>query len=200
MDKKFKVVFTIICILLQVCVYASEKSSSVVIVKSNWTSQIVLSEILKNIYTSIGIKSELNKLSVEKQWGAIARGNIDIQVEVWQGTMEKEFNRLIKSKKFILAGSHKATTREDWWYPKYVEKLCPGLPDWRALKNCSAIFKTNTSNGKGRYLGGPWEKPHKVRIRVLNLNFIIERVSKGDDLWIELEQAYKKQKPIILFN
>lgn len=39
-----------------------------------------------------------------------------------------------------------------------------------------------------------------ARVRTLGLNFIIERAKKGNDLWVELEKAYKKKNPIILFN
>jgi hypothetical protein len=30
----------------------------------------------------------------------------------------------------IDAATHDAKTREDWWYPSYVEDVCPGLPDF----------------------------------------------------------------------
>ena len=44
-------------------------------------------------------------------------------------------------------------------YPNWVadKGLCPGLPDWTALKNpdCAKNFATPDSGGKGRMLEGP---------------------------------------------
>ena len=113
--------------------------------------------------------------------------------------MATMFDRVIESGKVLDAGSHKATTREEWWYPTYVEQLCPGLPDWRALKKCSALFANDGSN-TGRYVAGPWEKPEAARIRALDLNFKIDTVKQADDLWLELKSAVKQNKAIVLFN
>jgi glycine betaine/proline transport system substrate-binding protein len=177
-----------------------ENKEEVIIVINNWTSQIALSNILKEILVTHGVSVSLKTVKVEDQWGELARGWSDVQLEVWQGTMEDKFQKLTKSGKFIDAGSHMATTREDWWYPSYVKKLCPGLPDWKALRNCAKIFETASSKGKGRYLGGPWEKPDKARIRALGLDFIIERAKTSDGLWVALKKAVKEKKPILLFN
>ena len=32
-------------------------------------------------------------------------------------------------------GDHEARTLEDMGYPNWVAKLCPGLPNWEALKS-----------------------------------------------------------------
>jgi glycine betaine/proline transport system substrate-binding protein len=114
--------------------------------------------------------------------------------------MENMLNKLVKTGEILEAGTYDAVTREEWWYPYYVEEKCPGLPDWKALKKCAHLFSENGLEKMGRYLGGPWEKPDRARVRALGLNFKIERVKKGDDLWVELEKAYRVKKPIILFN
>ena len=172
----------------------------IVIVTNDWTSQIVLSHVLKNIYDRQGYPARLKSLETAEQWGFLSRGRAHVQVEVWEGTMAKMLKRLVDSGEVVVAGTHDATTREDWWYPNYVEGLCPGLPDWRALKNCAHVFSTPSTGKKGRYLGGPWEKPDKARVRALDLDFVIERVKKGSDLWVALENAYSEKRPIILFN
>ena len=42
-------------------------------------------------------------------------------------------------------------------YPNWVADLCPGLPDWNALKSpdCAKLFAPPDSGGKGRMLEGP---------------------------------------------
>jgi len=176
---------------------ASESNQPIRIIINDWTSQIVISHILGKIYTSMGYNVEQN---TEMQWGDLQRGTADVQVEVWEGSMAEDFNRIRRYGHVIDAGTYTAITREDWWYPSYVEKLCPGLPDWRALKRCAAIFATKNTAPKGRYLAGPWEKTNGARIRALNLGFKIELVKKTEDLWVELEKAYQQRKPIVLSN
>jgi glycine betaine/proline transport system substrate-binding protein len=188
------------CTLLFILPAPSQSQEPIKIITNNWTSQIVLSYITGNIFQAQGATVEYIPSSVSNQWGALVHGAAHIQVEVWEGTMSDQFNRLVSAGTIIDAGSHNATTLEDWWYPKYVEALCPGLPDWRALKACAAIFQRPGSQGKGVYFAGPWEKPDEARIRALGLDLQVRVLSQGDDLWVELKKAYETQTPIILFN
>lgn len=179
---------------------SADEMQPIKIVINNWTSQIVLSYITGDLFSKMGYQVIYQKSAISEQWGALAYGASDVQIEVWEGTMADQFNRMIKEGLFVDAGQHDAKTREDWWYPDYVEKACPGLPDWKALKACSAIFASEGSNNKGLYFAGPWEKPDEARIRALEMDFVVHTVEKGDDLWVELEKAVKLQKPIVLFN
>lgn len=170
------------------------------ILTNNWTSQIVLSHITGKMLSTIGYPVSYVQSSTSDQWGALAHGSADIQVEVWEGTMSDRFNRLVANNSILDAGTHTAKTREDWWYPLYVEKLCPGLPDWRALKACAKLFQQPDSQGLGVYYAGPWEKPDEARIRALEMDFKVELLDTGDDLWRVLKSAYNDQTPIVLFN
>lgn len=199
LGSQVRTIFIIMGFFLSNISYGKKSQDPIIVIENDWTSQVVMANLLKQLLQDQGYHVSLRKLKTDKQWGEISRGWAHIQVEVWQGTMEEMFHRVVKSGG-IDAGNHDATTREDWWYPLYVEKLCPGLPNWQALKNCAEIFATPSSGGKGRYLGGPWEKPDKARIRALGLDFVIERVNEGDELWVELDKAYKNKDPIILFN
>jgi glycine betaine/proline transport system substrate-binding protein len=181
-------------------VIGSSAKRPIVITKNNWTSQIVLSHILKNIYKHSKIYSVIKDLPESKQWPRLSRGWSHVQVEVWQGTMESNYNKYIRMGSIIDVGDHNAKTREEWWYPKYVEELCPGLPSWKALLKCSHIFKHFRSGDKGRYVAGPWEKPELQRVKALNLNIFVDRVKTADDLWKELEAAVATKKPILIFN
>ena len=170
------------------------------IVTNNWTSQVVLSNVTGEVFRTMGYPIEYLSVTTSEQWGALAHGVAHVQIEVWEGTMSSMFNRMVQEGGMVDAGTHSATTREEWWYPQYVEPLCPGLPDWQALKSCAQIFSTSESGDKGVYFAGPWEKPDEARIRALGLNFDVHVLDKGDDLWVQLEQAYKQKKPIVLFN
>ena len=175
-------------------------SDPIRIIENNWSSQLVLSRIAGALFQRQGYEVSYQRASVSEQWGALAHGIDHVQLEVWQGTMEANFSRMVASGKILDVGSHTATTREDWWYPLYVEKLCPGLPDWRALKRCSAIFATGKTGTSGSYLAGPWEKPEAARVRALGLDFTVVQATSADHLWRALAEAEKNQQPIVLFN
>ncbi|MCG7496597.1 ABC transporter substrate-binding protein [Vibrio sp. Of7-15] len=170
------------------------------ITTNDWSSQLVLSHITAGIFQSMGYKTEFFSTTTNLQWGSLSRGISHIQVEVWEGTMGKMFNRMIDSGSLIDAGNHDAKTREEWWYPKHVEKVCPGLPDWKALNQCYELFLHPETAPYGRYLGGPWEKPDKARIRALGMQFHVVRVTHSDELRMALTEAIETQTPIVLFN
>ncbi|MCP4115058.1 MAG: ABC transporter substrate-binding protein [Desulfobacteraceae bacterium] len=177
-----------------------ENQDPVKIVLNNWTSQRVMSIITGKILEHMGYSVEYRDASEKEQWGGLQRGIYHVQVEIWEGTMKGTFDKMVKLGGMTDAGSHFAKTREEWWYPSYVEEQCPGLPDWKALKRCYSLFATPETSPKGRYLAGPWERPDEARIRALGLNFKVVVVKHGDDLRDELEKAIKNKTPIVLFN
>lgn len=169
------------------------------IITNDWSSQIVLSKVLGKVYQSLGYTVKYPFYPVDKQFGAMNLGWAHVQVEIWEGTMLEDFTHVNK-KHVVRAGVHDAKTREEWWYPAYVKELCPGLPDYKALKKCSYIFATKESKGKGVYLGGPWEKPDALMVRALGLDFIIKTAKNSDELTHYIENAYTEKKPILVFN
>jgi glycine betaine/proline transport system substrate-binding protein len=179
-----------------------ESSEPIKVVVNNWTSQLVLANISGRLLEKLGYRVEYEPAHTQLQYSAIGNGDMHLQVEVWQGTMAVPFESQVARGRMVDAGSHDAVTREDWWYPVYVEEICPGLPDWTALNECSAKLATSDTAPKGRYLAGPtdWEKPDQERVAALGLN--IEVVNAGDALQLrtELEAASRQKGPIILFN
>jgi glycine betaine/proline transport system substrate-binding protein len=170
------------------------------IVLNDWTSQLVLSHITAELFEGMGYSVIFSKKTTGAQWGALQRGLAHVQMEVWQGTMEKMYTRMIDEGGIIDAGSHDAKTREEWWFPDYVLDLCPGLPSWRALNSCAHLFETKETSPRGRYLGGPWEKPDGAKIRALDLKFKVVTANNSDELWEILDKAIRNKQPIVLFN
>ena len=194
--------FLLVLVMASPAAFSKEAkdNNAIRIITNNWTSQIVLAHITGKVFSSIGYPIEYLASTTSDQWGALAHGSADVQIEVWEGTMSDQFNRLTSAGSIIDAGSHTATTREDWWYPKYVEELCPGLPDWQALKDCAKIFSRPNSNGSGIYYAGPWEKPDEAKVRALDMDFKVHALDSGDDLWVELKKAHANKTPVVLFN
>lgn len=167
---------------------------------NEWASQRVLSKALGKVISDSGVPVEYIEINVEDQWGALKRDAIHFQVEIWEPSMKQPFNSLVAQGEIIEMGKHEATVIEEWWYPNYVEKYCPSLPNWTALNQCIALFKKKPSDAKGVYYGGPWNYGDADIIRALNINFEINRLANGKELWQQLSQAIEKQEPIVLLN
>jgi len=167
---------------------------------NDWPSQRLLSKLVGDKIEQLGFAVEYLPISSINQLGALRKGIIHIQVEVWQTYDDGEVGIAFDKGYIDDLGLHSAFGREDWWYPEYVEQLCPGLPNWKALKKCSALFIDDSHGGKGVYYTGPWNYRDADMIRALDLNFAIERLSNAEQLWQKLDQADKSKKAIILLH
>ena len=114
--------------------------------------------------------------------------------------MEPDYERALRHGGIVDAGSHSATTREEWWYPDYVANQCPGLPQWQALRSCAALFSEGGSDQRGIFHTGPWERFERERIRALDLPLEIRRHKDSDALWRLLRDAVEERKPILIIN
>lgn len=196
----------ILASLMFVCtapVMAKDSKKPIIIPTHNWSSQIVMSHVVGGLFEKIGDNVEYKPADSQAVYESIRRGDITISMEVWQSTFGKSFNKALDKGGIIDAGTHKAKTVEEWWYPAYVADLCPGLPDWKALNKCAEKFSTPDTAPKGRYLDGPadWHgQETKDRIAALNMDFKAVFAGSAAALWAELESAKKQNKPIVLFN
>lgn len=194
--------FAAVLSILTVTTHASstlDKRPSVNIPLLDWSSQRVISIAIGNLLKEQGYKVNYQSMSEEKIWGALARGLVHFQIEIWQASANEEFQAMIKKNRLADLGKHSVSTIEEWWYPEYVEDLCPELPDWRALNKCAALFSRDGSD-QGTYLTGPWPYRDADLIRSLKLNFKIERFSDSEAIWLELATAEAKKRAIIILN
>lgn len=197
--KIYPILFLFLYYLPITSVAQDQKSAHITIALNDWASQIVLSYAIGNLLEKQGYNIFYREISTAKQWGAIRLGEIDLQLEVWEGSMARDFLRMVEQKLIIDAGNHSATTREEWWYPAYVEKVCKGLPNWKSLNNCSHLFVMDYSGEKGVYITGPWDKREGKRIRSLKLNFLLKKIG-GEAFKPTILLAIKKQTPLLIFN
>ncbi len=178
-----------------------ESDDPIIIVQNNWTSQLVLSNVVGKVLEGMGYTVEYKPSDSQLQFTAIANGDMHFQIEAWEGSMKSAFEKALKEG-MVDAGTHDAVTREEWWVPSYVAEKCPGLPDWKALDKCAAIFATAETKPKGRFVGPPadWGKNYAERVEALKMNFIAINVGQAATLWAELQSAYDRKEPIVLFN
>ena len=201
--KKIAVTLLLISFIAYNLAIAKDSDDPIVIPTHNWSSQIVMSHIVGKLFEKLG--DNVKYLSTDSQavYESIRRGDVTIELEVWESTFGKAFNAALKKGGIVDAGTHAAKTLEEWWYPSYVEKHCPGLPNWKALNKCAKKFATPETKPKGRYLDGPadWHGAKtEATIKALNLNFKAVYAGSAGALWAELSSAHKRDEPIVIFN
>ncbi len=187
---------------LPVAALAEDSSDPIVIPIHNWSSQIVMSHAVGQIFEEMGDNVEYVSTDSQAVYEAIRLGDAALELEVWEGAFGVAFNEALEKGGIVDAGAHDAVTREDWWYPAWVKEACPGLPDWQALNDCSAVFATPETGEQGRFLGGPvdWLKHDAERVEALGMDFTVVNAGSAAALWAEVAAAEKTGRPVVLFN
>jgi glycine betaine/proline transport system substrate-binding protein len=178
----------------------------IVIPIHNWSSQIVMAYVIGGIFESLGDNVEYVPADSQVVYESIRNGDVTISHEVWEYSFGGSFYNAIAKGGVIDAGTHAAVTREEVGVPQWVidKNLCPGLPNWEALKNCKDVFTTPDSGGKGRILDGPqtWhgsEYPDRVQA-LLGDDWVVQFAGSAHALWEELASAKKEGRGTIIFN
>jgi glycine betaine/proline transport system substrate-binding protein len=147
-----------------------------------------------------GYKVEFVKIDYTAHFTALEFGDVDLSPAVW-GTSKDLIDKTLASGSVKNSGSLGVQTRESWWYPNYVGDLCPGLPDWKALKDpaCIKALTTSTSEGKINYLGTPpdFAAYDDERIKALGLQVHITLPGTVGTMVATMQGAIQKKEPII---
>ena len=186
---------------------AADSTQPIVIPLHNWSSQLVMAHVIGGIFESMGSNVEYVPADSQAVYESIRNGDVTISHEVWQSSMGDSFYNAMAKGGLIDAGTHSAATLEEMGVPTWVidENLCPGLPNWEALKNCKDVFATADSGGKGRWLEGPqsWHgtlMPDRVAALGLGDDWTVKFAGTGAALWAELASAKKEGRGTIIFN
>ena len=173
----------------------------------NWSSQLVMAHVIGGMFESMGNNVEYVPVDNQTSFEAVRNGDITLVHEVWQSTMQNAYYNAMEKGGLIDAGTHAAATLEEMGVPNWVieKNLCPGLPNWEALKNCHEVFATADSGGKGRWLEGPqsWHgdvMPNRVKGLGLDDTWVVKFAGGADALWTELKAAEKEGRGTIIFN
>ncbi|MFT4715623.1 MAG: glycine betaine/proline transport system substrate-binding protein [Paracoccaceae bacterium] len=186
---------------------AQDSAEPIVIPTHNWSSQVVMAYVIGGIFEGMGNNVEYVPADSQAVYEAIRNGDVTISHEVWQSSFGASFYNAMAKGGVIDAGTHSAATLEEMGVPQYVidNNLCPGLPNWEALKNCKDVFTTADSEGKGRWLEGPqsWHgdlMPERVAALGLGDDYVVKFAGGADAIWAELASAEKEGRGIITFN
>jgi glycine betaine/proline transport system substrate-binding protein len=183
---------------------APESQDPIRIALFDWTSVNVNANILGGIYKRLGYNVEyvtadyLSSLTT-----GLTNGDITVIMEEWDTTGQEAMRASDATGKTENLGKLGPKAKEEWWYPSYMKEKCPGLPNWEALKDpkCAEAFSTAETAPKGRYLSGPstWGGFDEERVQALGVPFDVVRAGTDGAMWAELESAYVRKAPIMLW-
>ena len=175
----------------------------------NWSSQIVMANVMAQVFEEMGHTVELVPAESASRYEAVRIGDLHVAHETWESTMAIPFYEAMDKGGLIDAGSHNLITFEEMGIPNWVidEGLCPGLPSWEALKSpdCAKNFATADSGGKGRWLEGPVEwhgdvMPNRLKGLGIDDLWTVKFAGAANALWAELEAAKKEGRGTVIFN
>jgi len=101
----------------------------------NWSSQIVMANVLGQVFEEQGYTVEYVPAESASRYEAVRIGDLHIAHETWESTMAIPFYEAMDKGGLIDAGTHNLITFEEMGFPNWIldEGLCPGLPSWEAL-------------------------------------------------------------------
>jgi glycine betaine/proline transport system substrate-binding protein len=178
-----------------------ESTDPIKLTLHDWTGQLITTNLMAAVLEEAGYNVELVQADYLAQFAGLETGDLDVAMEIWATTGQEALDAAIATGNVVNLGETGMLAKEEWWYPLYMKEKCPGLPDWQALNACAEAFATPDTAPKGRYLGGPvtWGGFDEERIAGLGLNFEVIHAGTDAAMFAELEAAYQRQDPILLW-
>ncbi len=180
---------------------AEDSKDPIKLTLHDWTGQLVSAHIMGEVLKKAGLNIEYVQADYLAQFAGLKTGDVHVAMEIWATTGKEALDEATATKQVENLGETGMLAIEEWWYPEYMKEQCPGLPDWQALKGCAEKFSIPETAPKGRYLGGPvtWGGFDEERVAALDLPFEVVHAGTDAALFAELESAYQRKGPIVLW-
>jgi len=180
---------------------AQESTDPIRLTLHDWTGQLVTTQIMGEVLKQAGYTIDYVQADYLAQFAGLKTGDLHVAMEIWATTGQEALDEAVASGNVENVGETGMQAIEEWWYPLYMKEKCPGLPDWEALKDCAEAFSTPETAPNGRYLGGPvtWGGFDEERVEALDLPFEVVHAGTDAALFAELESAYQRQAPVLLW-
>lgn len=180
---------------------AVESQDPIKLTLHDWTGQLLSARIMGEVLKRAGYNVEYVQADYLAQFAGLKTGDLHVGMEIWATTGRDAMNEATATGQVENLGETGMQAIEEWWYPAYMKEKCPGLPDWQALNDCAEAFATPETSPRGRYLGGPvtWGGHDEERVEALGLNYEVVHAGTDAALFAELESAYQRKAPILLW-
>ena len=180
---------------------AQESNDPIKLTLHDWSGQLITTTLMGEVLKEAGYNIEYVQADYIAQFAGLKTGDLHGGLEIWETTGREAMDEAIGTGNVVSLGETGMEAIEEWWYPAYMEERCPGLPNWEALKECAEAFSTPETAPLGRYLGGPvtWGGFDDERVEALELDFEVIHAGTDAALFAELEAAYQRTDPILLW-
>ena len=180
---------------------AAESTDPIKLTLHDWTGQLITTNIMAEVLKSAGYNVERVQADYIAQFAGLKTGDLHVAMEMWETTGRDAMDEATATGKVENIGETGMEGIEEWWYPLYMKEKCPGLPNWEALNDCAEEFSIPETAPKGRYVGAPvtWGGFDDERVEALELDYEVIHAGTDAALFAELESAYQRQAPILLW-
>ncbi len=167
-----------------------------------WTGAHVSTHVAGQLLEKLGYKVEYVTAGNFPQFSGLADGSLSASVEVWLNNVGDIYPKVLEAKQIENVGLLNLETREGWIYPKYMEQICPGLPDWTALQKpeCLQALATPDTAPKGRFLDYPADWGSRASTIIADNDLQLTAIPSGSEgaLVAELDSATAAKKPLLM--
>ena len=177
-----------------------ETEDPIKVIVNDWTGQHISTYIAGTLLQKMGYNIEYVTAGALPQHPAIAQGNLHVQTEVWTNNVGEIYPKAVASGDIEVLGDLGLEPKEGWIYPPYMEELCPGLPDYKALYECAQAFGRPDTFPKGRLITYPADWGTRSKAVVAGIELPFEAIAGGSEgaMVAELKSAYAAKEPIIM--
>jgi glycine betaine/proline transport system substrate-binding protein len=178
--------------------FTPESTDPIRIAQHDWAGSQFSTQLLARLLSEKGYNTEVVNIDSSSIYTALENGDISLQVEAWSSN-HPEMRPIIAAGKITEVGESGLMGMDRYWYPDYVKEKCPGLPDYKALNACAAMFATPETGDKGRLLVYPesWGGFDEKRVQNLGLNFEVVHAGSEAALLAEIKSAVQRKAPIL---
>ena len=120
-----------------------ESTDPIKLAINEWTGQHITTYVAGEVLKRMGYNVEYTTAGYLPQFEAIQDGTVTASLEIWSNNVGDAYDKAAQpTGKVVKLGNLGVEAGEAWYYPKYVEEKCPGLPDWQAFAKCAELFST----------------------------------------------------------
>lgn len=178
------------------------KDETIRLAMLEWTGAHISTRIAGQLLQKLGYEVDYVTAGNFPHFSGLADGTISASVEIWLNNVGDIFAKVLEEEKIENIGLLGLETREGWLYPKFMEELCPGLPDWTALEEpgCVQTLSTPETAPDGRFLDYPadWGSRAATILADNDMPYVAVPAGSEGALVAELESAGAARTPLLM--
>jgi len=177
-----------------------ETDEPIKLAMNEWTGQHISTAVAGEVLKRMGYNVEYVTAGYYPQLTALADGDLDASLEIWSSNIGEGFDAAMATGNIQILGESGLRPQEAWFVPAYVVDMCPGLPSWEALNDCTDLFVTPDTAPNGRFVDYPadWGDTNAKRIEALGLNYESLPAGSEGTIIAEIKSAVERQAPVLV--